>query len=246
MGQRAIKRLRLENGYNVRDLGGYMTSGKTYVGWNRLYRADGLANLTTADWDMLKEAGVCTIVDLRSKAEIEDKPDCAPEGMHWFSCPLQKENLVIRDGEDASLGGFAKSLTDGYITIFEEGPDLVAGAIKRILESLKDGAVLFHCSAGKDRTGVVAAILYRILGIEDEDIIADYQVSFTYNKRGVNKYMSQLAEFEKYKYMLTSEASNMETFLAYLDEHDWRQVLISEGISTEMIKQFGEEVLVQF
>ena len=64
------------------------------------------------------------------------------------------------------------------------------------MEGLSKGPVVFHCTAGKDRTGVLAAILLLRLGVDEEDIIADYQVSFTYNRRGMNQLLARYPEMQ--------------------------------------------------
>ena len=68
-----------------------------------------------------------------------------------------------------------------------EDAALAGQAAWAVMEGVTQGAVVFHCTAGKDRTGVLAAMLLLLLGVAEEDIIADDQVSFTYNRRGVNQ-----------------------------------------------------------
>ena len=92
---------------------------------------------------------------------------------------------------DRAAEAFARSLTCGYMKMIGEDAALAGQAAGAVMEGVTQGAVVFHCTAGKDRTGVLAAILLLLLGVAEEDIIADYQVSFTYNRRGVNQLLAR-------------------------------------------------------
>ena len=163
------------------------------VAWNRLYRADGLSGLTEADTARRLAMNVRTVVDLRSLAEQRAMPDRLPGGVRLCACPMMREDVMA---PDRAAEAFARSLTVGYRRMIGEDAALAGQATLAVMEGVTRGAVVFHCTAGKDRTGVLAAMLLLLLGVAEEDIIADYQVSFTYNRRGVNQLLARYPELQ--------------------------------------------------
>ncbi|MDD6717716.1 MAG: tyrosine-protein phosphatase, partial [bacterium] len=98
---------------------------------------------------------------------------------------------------------------------------LVGSAVNAVLDGLEQGAVVFHCTAGKDRTGVLAAVLLLLLGVSEEDITADYEVSYTYNARGVNRAVAQVPQLKPYLEQAGEDSvlhSNPKNIRAVLDE----------------------------
>lgn len=231
--QSQIKRLRLNQVYNVRDLGGFETNSNRIMRWNHLYRAGDLSQADETDWERLKSAGVRTILDLRSMSEITSHPDNVPEMIRWYHMPLQTEQIDMDNLSESASKAFEKSLKEGYLTMADKHIDLLAAALKKMTECLKDGAVLFHCSAGKDRTGVLASAVLYLCGVDAEDIEADYQISFTYNKRGINRLAVQLPGYERILPMLSSDKETMEALLKYYDETDLSLRLHENGFSKE-------------
>lgn len=139
---------------------------------------------------------------------------------------------------------FGRSLTQGYRSMVGEYTQLLAAALEQVAKGLEKGAVLFHCTAGKDRTGVLAAVLLYLLGAEAEDIIADYQVSYTYNRKGVNKMLEQFPQLEQMKPFLYSNAESMEELLVYLEEVNIRKLLADCGFTDEKTAKLKEFALV--
>lgn len=92
-----------------------------------------------------------TVLDLRSLAEIETGRDAVPEGVEWYHCPLQREQIDAKDITGSAERAFAGSLTDGYLNIVKTNGALLASAVRQLIAGLEKGAVLFHCTAGKDR-----------------------------------------------------------------------------------------------
>lgn len=254
MNQTAIKRFLIPNLYNLRDLGGYMTEDGRLTAWKKLYRSDGLSNLTAAEWDILKDHGIRTVVDLRSLAETRTQPDAVPEGIDYFHCPVQKEEFKPESFvEDAAENALLKSLSDGYLSMVKQTPELFCAALGTVIRGLEHGAVLFHCSAGKDRTGVTAAALLYLLGVGDEDIIADYQVSNTYNRKGINRWMLQMAEargshigipMDKVKELLGSDPAIMELLLDCFRELKLEEYLLAHGLIGEDLNLLRKEMTV--
>lgn len=141
----------MEHGLNIRDMGGFETNDGRVTAFGKLLRAGALQKLTPQEWGRLKEYGVRTVLDLRSLAEIETGRDAVPEGVEWYHCPLQREQIDAKDITGSAERAFAGSLTDGYLNIVKTNGALLASAVRQLIAGLEKGAVLFHCTAGKDR-----------------------------------------------------------------------------------------------
>ena len=165
-----LKHIPMDGPRNFRDLGGFLGQDGKMVAWNRLYRADGLAELSERDAAVLRERNIRTIVDLRGISEQETMPDRVPGGVRYCACPMMGEEVSTPN--QAVLRSFAQSLKTGYLKMIQENGELVGKVVRAVMEGLEQGAVVFHCTAGKDRTGVLAAILLLLLGVSEEDMIS--------------------------------------------------------------------------
>lgn len=169
--------------------------------------------------------------------------DQVPEPMQYYHCPLQKEEIDFENAADSASKAFTKSLADGYQKMLYDSPELIAGTVKTVVQCLNKGGVLFHCTAGKDRTGVLSAVLLTLLGAAREDIVAEYQVSFTYNQRGVNKAAMKLPDYKSMLPMLGSDAAHMEQLLNLFEELHLVSYLTKHGLSDPEITHLKELVL---
>lgn len=245
MKKRAVRHIVMDHMFNLRDLGGYETADGRMTGWHRLFRGDGPSAMTPEEWEKLKELGLCMVVDLRSSSERKMQPVHVVDGIEYRPCPLQREDLELGKGADSAQNAFRRSLTEGYLSIVNQEADLLTAALKTVKEGLEKGAVLFHCSAGKDRTGVLAAVLLYLCGVSREDIIADYQVSCTYNERGINAAFAGLPDFERFRPLLNSNAENMVQLLAHFELVDIREVLRKNGLADEEMEELVGRIVVE-
>lgn len=171
-------RLPLRNAPNVRDIGGYACSGGV-TAWHKFLRGDNLERLERDEIDFLKDYGVRLVIDLRSDKECETAPDpfAHEEGVRYVQIPLITDitadiSMVAVDGPEQFMNRF-------YIGVLRDSRE----GLRRVLSELaaeSEGAALFHCMGGKDRTGLVAMLIMGLAGVSEADIIANYQVSFTY------------------------------------------------------------------
>jgi hypothetical protein len=161
--------------YNFRDLGGAPTVDGRSVHYGRLYRSDSLHRLTEAECAQLCMLGVRSVLDLRRPYEIErdgrirDTAGLAYVNIH----PIHREWNPARYNP---VEGPARFLADRYLDMAEEG----AAGLGEALRFLADGRhapVVMHCFAGKDRTGVLAALTLCLLGVPDPHIALDYALS---------------------------------------------------------------------
>jgi protein-tyrosine phosphatase len=170
------RELTVDGAYNVRDVGGLHARGGAVVRRGLLYRSGDLGRLTAAGADRLRALGVATIIDLRTTAEVERRGRYPFEehGIAYRHRPLL--NLSATEPE-AQLADLPPDVLDRlYRHLAEQG----AASLALVLTWLGEEPTLpalVHCVAGKDRTGLVIAVLLALLGVADEDIAADYALS---------------------------------------------------------------------
>lgn len=242
-----LKHIPMDGPQNFRDIGGFLNRQGLMVAWNRLYRADTLKRLSEKDVEKLRAMNVRTIVDLRGKKEQETMPDVVPEGIRYCSCPMMKEEFT--DDGQMARNSFLQSLMTGYQTMIKDGADLIGRAAQAVMEGVQDGAVVFHCTAGKDRTGILAAVLLLTLDVCEEDIVADYQVSFTYNSKGINKMVEQSPKLKEFveqageDSMLHSHPKNIRAVLELLNSETVKDWLEENGVKSGLIQEFRKQML---
>lgn len=166
---------------NTRDLGGYVTRDGRITKWNVFIRSDDPGRLDTREQAFLREYGVSTIIDLRSPAEVEEMPHPSMAGIEDVNIPLVHDLAVcdLSKIESEDMGSAFIQLN--YINILENSAD----QIRKVFETIYNasGAVLFHCAIGKDRTGIIAALLLGLVNVDEHDIVANYEVSYSYLSR---------------------------------------------------------------
>ena len=180
----AERHLPMEGGYNFRDLGGIKNTEGKYIRWGNFLRTDELATLTDADLAYLSSIPVTSVVDFRTEKEIELKPDKLPSSVkNTYTLNIAPGNLNIDDMEAIykfNLDSFMVEMNKSFVT------DLVIiNQYKKffdILQNKNNLPIIFHCSAGKDRTGFGAALILFALGVDEEVIMKDYLSSNVYLK----------------------------------------------------------------
>lgn len=157
---------------NVRDLGGHPTEDGGATRSGSIVRADSPRRLSDRGWESLVEHGVRTIVDLRWHSELDADPprELPVEVVH---IPLLGER---GDSEDMTVVDAASSQHEAYLAMLERFRPNFAAALGAVAAA-PEGGVLVHCQAGKDRTGLVVALLLRLAGVAPEAIAADYAAS---------------------------------------------------------------------
>lgn len=176
------RHIALEGALNLRDLGGLPVAGGGVVRRGCVYRSAELCGLTDADHVRLGELGIGVVYDLRNDGERVARPNRLPAGIQLIErgAPSAAVERAITVEEQIASRSFPERddvyFTGVYVDMFERlGPE-----IRRVLELALDSPerpLLFHCAAGKDRTGIVAAVLLGILGVAREDVVADYVLS---------------------------------------------------------------------
>lgn len=173
-GDRSVLRvaervLPLEQGSNFRDAGGYPAAGGKRVAWGRIFRSGAMPLLTELDYSALEKLKIATIVDLRSTDERMIAPDMLDDrtGATFISNDYSLKGLMAGYGKGD--GEYAYRGMDTFLK-----PQLKA-VFRTLLRG--EGALMYHCSAGQDRTGITTALIYSALGVDRATIIRDYHLS---------------------------------------------------------------------
>lgn len=165
------RRFELEGCFNFRDLGGYRTTDGCRTAWRRLFRSDGLQRLSETDLASLGELGLSTVVDLRSSDEAARLPGRhPPSALSYRNLPLLE---VLPDVEAYRAWTDPAVVSEHYLEMLEQGASSIAAALE-VLGDPGSYPVVFHCAVGKDRTGVLAAVVLGLLDVVDDDVVADF------------------------------------------------------------------------
>ena len=167
------RRIRLEGPLNFRDLGGYLTQDGGMVGWRHVFRSDSLEAASRLDLDVIvNRLGVRSIVDLRTDDEVRQT---------WRRYPrlraVETFHLPLVDRDCFSDPVFFPGITadEVYLLILNRSADRIVEALRLLARAPRPA--VFHCGMGKDRTGLLAAVLLGVLGVGDDDIVRDYVLS---------------------------------------------------------------------
>lgn len=177
--------LRLLGATNFRSLGGLPASGGRRIRPHALMRADRLAALSRDDWNALARTGIATVCDLRSDAERAEHPNPIPAQLGVVEMRCDVRNDLRADPALAQLlvaEPTARGAERVMVEIYRRFPRYMGGTLAAIVERLLEGGapLLVHCSAGKDRTGFVVAVLLHALEVPEAIIREDYLASRTW------------------------------------------------------------------
>lgn len=173
-----IRHIDFDRLHNFRDLGGYRTADGRSVRWGRLYRADSLGKLTdgdSADGKTFLGLGVRTVVDLRYPWEIEARGR-VPEG---FGVAYHNLSIEHRPYDQSALGPeheTAPYLAERFAEVALDGVEELRQVLQ-VIAAGDSGPLVFHCASGKDRTGIVAALVLTLLGVPEVDVVADFALT---------------------------------------------------------------------
>jgi protein-tyrosine phosphatase len=213
---------------NLRDIGGYVTENGQTVRWGRVYRGASLATLTPEDGKAILALGLKIVCDLRTPEEVAPAPDIIPDPalIEYLHLPVTQETsrlirLRILLFERHKLGD---TLIEAYTRVMVDSNARLVGDILRRVADEKNLPMLIHCSAGKDRTGVVVALLLRLLGVSEKIVIEDYSLSnlyYAYFREITGRIIRQLSYFgiseAEMSPLLMANPATMEAALRHID-----------------------------
>ncbi len=236
----------LKGAYNVRDLGGLRTRDHRQTRYGVVYRGDSLDSIMPEDAELLfHKLGIGTIVDLRTRAETE---------LSGLLFPVQRFRYSVlvegRLGREPFPSEDPAELAKVYLSNIDVGRAAVRGTLEIIAANLQAGvATLFHCAAGRDRTGIIAAVLLGLVGVTDGEIAKDY-VQSNRNARRVTKKLAENPLYANHdrdrpEVILLHEQTILG-FMRLLREKFGgpRQFSLESGVTAEAIAKIKEEFVV--
>ena len=252
-----MKNIKFEGLKNTRDLGG-IKAKNGLIKEKKMIRAAGLSGLTSKDVDkLLDDYDQLAVIDLRTEEEIFEKPDIQIQNAKYIHMPVLTSEAFGITHEEAARRKIDKevNLRNFYALAFtDEYIENIRTIIKTIL-SLEDEdyTVLFHCTEGKDRTGVIAAVLLTILGADRETIMEDYLYTNKVNGKKAKKYYWAIRLLEhnkkKAKTVKSMYIADREYLQAVFDAIDdnWENTddFIKNGLKLEedLINKFENRVV---
>jgi len=175
----------LQGAANFRDLGGYTTTDGHHVKWGKVYRSADISQLTAADLSELTKLNITYDVDLRGHQESAQSPDKLNPNTDYILCPAGSDSLsIMMKGMTKAkgvAGGDSLIITDFYSKTTYLA-DRYRPFFGKLIEVPADKSLVFHCTAGKDRTGIGAALFLYSLGVPYNTIVADYTATNYYRK----------------------------------------------------------------
>ena len=201
--------------YNIRDLGGWPAIDDRRTRFGVLYRSDSLGRLAGADLDRFRALGVRTVIDLRYPWEIAAAGRVPDDDVAFHNLSIEHrpydQTVVPADVDPAAF--FAEK----YAEVADDG----AEEIRAVVRLIADGAelpVVFHCKSGKDRTGIIAAILLSLVGVDREDVVTDYDRSNEATARWHAEHVASGETLPEWPGFGTAPAGAIRRFLELLDE----------------------------
>ena len=209
-----IRHIEFADIYNFRDVGGYAARDGRTVRWQRLYRADSLGWLAGDDLITFQALNVRTVIDLRHPFEVE-KAGRVPEfdGLGYHNLPIEGRRWDISTYDDRL--GVARYLADRYLEVTEDGVRNLRAAIETISQA-GSAPVVVHCAAGKDRTGLLTALILSLVGVAEEDIIEDYALTGLATERFVASWQRRHPNAARWPGFGAAPAEAMRLFLTDL------------------------------
>jgi protein-tyrosine phosphatase len=237
--------------FNVRDLGGLETASGGRTRRGAVVRADNVRRLSAAGWQAALDHGVRLLVDLRFEGEEPDEP-MPPEGIEVVAVSLFGQHSPRRERvfEERLRGAtdVASVYAAGYVRTLEESPERVMAAVAAVADTELEDSVVLHCFAGKDRTGIVSALLLGVAGVPDEIVAADYAASEPNVRVIFSDWIASAAnqpELELRQRLAEAPHATMVTVLNWLRTHAGGAAayLRDAGLTGEQLERLRERLL---
>jgi protein-tyrosine phosphatase len=222
--------LRWDGCLNVRDLGGHPTEDGGTTRWERVVRSDSVGKLSPAGWDALVAYGIRTVVDLRFDDErAADPPHSAPVDVVHVSLLGARDSdwLAGLDERAAAEPDEVASTRLVYLEMLETHAERFVDAVTAVADA-PEGGVLVHCHGGKDRTGLVVALLLRLAGVDRETIAADYDATTPNLADGHAQWIAEAPDDEERARRRRIAASPGPAMLAVLEDLERRHGSVAD------------------
>ena len=228
--------------HNVRDLGGYRTKSGKITKTERFIRSDSLHRIGAEGINFLLKKNLTTVIDLRTSNEIEKEPNPFSDigGVTFLNIPLL-ENLAPAFLGTSKIGKISNDpLLSFYLSALHERQSAVKNIFSAISEA-SPGLILFNCTAGKDRTGLISALLLGLVDVPSVEIIKNYTDSELYISELVEEFLERSRQrgedTESYAQMLRCPGETMASALdsIYVSHQDIHTYLKTIGLSEEQL-----------
>ena len=225
-GMEPRRHLRLEGTHNVRDLGGYPTQDGHSTRWRTVLRADSLHRLTPASQKALADYGIRTVIDLRRTAEVLEMPDAVASSPDFAYYHQDLEGDALTLGEKLAIPLESRKGAKFWAENYTGWLDLRRTHIVETLATLASPGILpalVHCAGGKDRTGLMAALILALARVPVETIVEDYALSAPYlisrylNEHALSDVATDGYTWREYQRDSSPHEAMLET-LRYLEE----------------------------
>jgi protein-tyrosine phosphatase len=216
----------LDGTMNLRDLGGWPVAAGAVTARGQLYRSDRLCDLTDRDHRRLEAMQITTVIDLRFEVEVTEHPSrlwSTVESHHRIPMGgdlVRQHSFVSRVLAGEIEGVTVAEVGEGYIELLQSHAAEFGRAVEALLSS---GPALFHCTAGKDRTGLLSMLILDTVGVGPDDILADFELSNEYRAgRRIAELRPRFAaagiDIERFEPALSAPRPAMEQAMAWLEE----------------------------
>lgn len=239
-----MRRILFKKTYNIRDLGDIPISLKKATKTHQFVRSDALVDLDKDEIKYLKEYGIKVIIDLRNQQEILKRPNILSgnQDFIYISLPFLNETKMEGQEDKPSNDLSKKNLTDIYLDIIENHKKELKAFFELVCKYSNNG-ILYHCSAGKDRTGIITTLILSLAGVGRLDILADYEVSFTY----LLPRLKALQELHKDlpMHIMESKREGMDELLNYINNKysGAEQYLLSIGLEDKQLEIIKKKIV---
>lgn len=238
----------LSGAYNIRDLGGYRTHGGTATRFRRILRADAPHRLTGQDIDTLLDLGLKTVIDLRAPHEVLDAPSplSTLHGLDYCNLPLF--DALSPDHLQAPAHVLDPVLNFYFSTLAARKTHIAE--IFRTMAQSEPGVVMFNCTAGKDRTGLISALLLGNADVRAEDIVSDYAMTEPLISGLVDEFIALARnsgrDLDAYRRVLRARPETMTAVLAEITARHGsiRAYLADIGIGQTVRANLADRLLI--
>lgn len=210
---------------NFRDMGGYRTASGGQVAWGKLYRSGQLGKANETDQQLMQALGLRTIIDLRDDEEVAYLPDAFPEPVAHRRVFITNNVMVTKTSVMVRRQRLGHEFREGYKNRILEGGAAGIGQVFRLLADEANLPAVIHCTAGKDRAGVISALVLLTLGVPEETVIADYTLSNRFAETFIEEIERRIRKVrwlgmrtEHFFPMAAARPGVLESTLAYLRE----------------------------
>jgi protein-tyrosine phosphatase len=210
-------RLLLPSLLNARDLGGFVTFNGHKTAYRRFIRSDEPSLLSEQDLSALVKYPLSTVIDLRDISEIARRPTPFPTHpqISYHHIPLFGSDADNVESEAVQIA-ISNSLGALYVFVLQKRTECLLTFFHTVLNSTL-GAILFHCTHGKDRTGIISALLLLVAGVSRDEILHNYAITYELIRPIVDPKIETMPAHMHH--ILRSDRKNMEMVLQFFDDH---------------------------